>query len=194
MKLKRREKILIYIGAMVIVSWGLFHYLYTPKLKEAKRLKQEIALVEQSIQTNLEIIQNSKLLEMEIEQLQKELASLRSIMGGGRQIFQVLEQLGREPSKTDIKLVSIMPKAEEIKLGSPGAIGPSQAVYTKLSIDMRLECQFKALGPYLECLETLPMLIAIDKVQIDRKDEIYPNLAVNLVVDTYTLSNLDVLD
>lgn len=194
MKLRQREKVLIYIGAVVIVSWGLYNYIYTPKLNEAKRLKQEISLVEQSIQTNLEIIRNSKLLEAEIEQLQKELASLRSIMGGGRQIFQVMEQLGKEPCKSNIKLVSIIPKAEESKVGSPGVTGTSQAVYTKLSIDMRLECRYNALGQYLESLEALPMLIAVDKVVIERKDEIYPNLAVNLIVNTYTISNLAVLD
>jgi hypothetical protein len=38
------------------------------------------------------------------------------------------------------------------------------------------------------------MLIAVDKVLIERKDEIYPNLAVNLVVNTYTLGNFTVMD
>ncbi len=194
MTLRQREKILICIGAIVIVSWGLYSYVYIPKQSEAKRLKQEIAIVEQSIQNNLEIIRNSKLLESEIEQLQKELASLRSIMGSGRQIFQVLEQLEKEPYKTGIKLVSIMPKTEETRVGSPGVTGPSQAVYTKLSVDIMIECQYNALGPYLESLESLPMLIAVDKIMIERKDEIYPNLAVNLIVNTYTLSNLAVLD
>ncbi len=194
MTLRQREKILICIGAIVIVSWGLYSYVYIPKQSEAKRLKQEIAIVEQSIQNNLEIIRNSKLLEAEIEQLQKELASLRSIMGSGRQIFQVLEQLEKEPYKTSIKLVSILPKTEETRLGSPGVTGPSQAIYTKLSVDIRLECQYNALGPYLESLEALPMLIAVDKIMIERKDEIYPNLAANLIVNTYTLSNLAVLD
>lgn len=194
MKLKQREKTLIYVGAIIIVSWGLYSYMYIPSLNEAKRLRQEIAVVEQSIQTNLEIIRNSKLLEEEIEQLQNELSSLRAIMGGGRQIFQILEQLEREPSKTDIKLVSITPKTEESKMGSPGVTGPSQSVYTKLSVDIRLECPYKAIGQYLESLEALPMLITVDKVIIERKDEIYPNLAVNLTVSTYTLSSLTAMD
>ena len=188
MKLKQREKTLIYIGILSLVSWALYSYAYIPKQSEAKRLKQEIALAEESIQTNREIIQNSKLLEAEIEQLQNELASLKLTMGGGRQMFQILEQLEKEPYKTNIKLVSILPRAEETSFGSPGLTDPSQAVYTKLSIEMNLECQYYVIGPYLESLKSLPMLITIDKVSIEGKDEIYPNLAVNILVNTYTLS------
>lgn len=190
MKLGQREKTLIYIGVAVVVSGVLYNYIYAPKLADVKKLKNETALVEQSIQNNLEINRNSKLLEAEIEQLQKEIASLRAIMGGGRQTFQVLEQLEEEPRMSDIKLVSIQPKAEETKVGSPGLTGPSQAVYTKLSIDMKLECKYNDIGYYMESLEALPMLITVNKILIERKDEIYPNLAVNLIVNTYTLSNL----
>lgn len=194
MKLKQREKILIFGGAGIIVMWLLYSYVYLPKRSEGKRLGQEIGFIDQSIKSNREIMQNSKMLEAEIEQLQQELGKIRAVMGGKRQIFQVMEQLEEEPFKSNIKLVSIQPLSEETKLGSPGVTGPSQSAYTRFSIDMKLECRYKAIGPYLEALESLPMLITIQKVSIEGDEDIYPNLTVNLVVSMYSLRNLDITD
>ncbi len=62
---------------------------------------------------------------------------------------------------------------------------PSPSQYKKVNLQMVLHSDFNSLESYLKAIEELPFLVAINNLQVERDEKIFPLLKVTLGLTVY---------
>jgi Tfp pilus assembly protein PilO len=78
-----------------------------------------------------------------------------------------------------MKIVSLT--LQEEKLSPPeGEQAVSFFQYKRVMVKILLQSTYNAIGAYLKSIEELPFLVSVDNLQIERTEEIFPLLKVNM--------------
>jgi hypothetical protein len=101
-------------------------------------------------------------------------------MSGGQQMQELLQQLERDASRLNMKVISLeFVKEKESKSTK------IFSNYKKLTMVMNIQCPYHNLVSYLKELESLPGLPVVDRLEIVKDDQIFPQVQVKLILSTF---------
>lgn len=86
-----------------------------------------------------------------------------------------------------MKIISITPQEEKLSLPKEKKEAPVFQ-YRKVTVQMVLLSTYMTLGAYLKDLQKLPFLINVDRLQIEKNEEVSPSLKVTMGLSIYILS------
>ena len=179
MKLKSREKILIFFVIIAIAIWAFDRFYYTPQKKKITELKEEIKATDLKLQEALMFTQGVEATEAEVSRLEKELQEVTEKTLKGEEFRTFLKNLGIESDRLQMKIVSLT--IQEEKLSPPeGEQATSAFKYKRVMVKMLLNSTYNSLGAYVKRLGELPFLVSVDNLQIERNEEVLPLLKVNM--------------
>ena len=179
MKLKSREKILIFFVIIAIAIWAFDRFYYTPQKKKITELKEEIKATDLKLQEALMFTQGVEATEAEVSRLEKELQEVTEKTLKGEEFRTFLKNLGIESDRLQMKIVSLT--IQEEKLSPPeGEQATSASKFKRVMVKMLLNSTYNSLGAYVKRLGELPFLVSVDNLQIERNEEVLPLLKVNM--------------
>jgi hypothetical protein len=180
MALKSREKIMIGAALLIGVVLGFDQFLTQPKKKEAAALQKQVQEFNEKLASVTVSLSGINQTKIRVEEKRKEKEALTGRIPDDRQLGMVLDWLGIESQTKKIELIQM--NFSEKTEGGPKEEkgGPRQGLFKKVILDVDLASDFGAIGPCLENLSSLPIFLEIEKVDIRRKEEIFPKLLVTI--------------
>jgi Tfp pilus assembly protein PilO len=181
MVLKSREKILIVLAVIAIAVWAFDHFYYTPQSRKIKALKDELKATDLKSDESLLVTKGVETLEAEVLRQEEALKRLSERTLRGEEFRTFLRQLAKESDSPQMKFISMAPQEEKSSL----AEGKKESQYKRVTVQMVLHSTYAKLGNYLKGIDELPFLINVDKIQIEKVEEVQPLLKVTMGLSMY---------
>jgi hypothetical protein len=187
MKLKSREKILIFFVVLAIVIWAFDHFYYTPQKKKISILKEEIKSADLKLKESLIFNQGVEVVGSEVSRLEKEFQMLTERTLRGEEFRVFLKHLARDSDRLQMKIVSMDLKEEEISPAEKEKT-TSTLQYSKVTVLMVLYSTYSALEAYVKSIEGLPFIVSVDHLQVEKNDSTPPLLKVTMWLNVLIMS------
>jgi hypothetical protein len=180
MVLKSREKIMIGAAVLIGVVMGFDQLLTQPKKKEAVALQKQVQEFNEKLASVTVSVSGLKQIQKRVEEKRKEKEALTGKIPDDRQLGMVLDRLGKETQTKKIELIQM--NFSEPAVGGPkeGGGGSRHGLFRKVILEVDLASDFGAIGLCLENLSSLPIFLEIEKVDVRRKEEMFPKLLVTI--------------
>jgi len=188
MKLKSREKILIFFVFIAIAIWAFDHFYYTPQKRKIQQLKEEIKSADLRLRESPFFAQNVNGVESEVASLEEKIKIIIEKTLKDRESRAFLRYLARDSSRLQMKLISLDIKEEEL---SPPAVEKNTSIldYKRVSALMVFNTTYSALKTYLKDIEELPFLLSVDHIQIEKNNEVPLPLKATIGLDMLIMSS-----
>jgi general secretion pathway protein M len=165
LKLTRREKYYVYIGACVVIMFLIINFVLFPFFDATAKMKR-------SVQTNENILHEIRLLSSEYMALKIDSKDVERALGVRQKDFALFtfleQQAGRAGVKTNIK---------NMKPSTSSTTGP----YKESSVEMMMEgVTLKQLVNYLYLIESPQYLVSIKRISL-RKSKSNPEYLTVLI-------------
>ena len=178
MRISTKERIAINLAGCLFILVVLCLFVYIPRQKQMKLLQDEVLASRLKLEEARGAVNYVSALEKEVEAIQEEMSETSGGSHLARGIPQVLEALTRGTARLDIEVISISPL-------KPEKTGAAETAMQKVSVEMRISCPYRQLAEYIVLIKSLPILIRINSINIERNIEALPNLDILLLLDTY---------
>ncbi len=187
MVLRKREKILIFFVILAVAIWVFDSVHYTPQQKKIAALKGEVNAADLKLKESVLFTQGVETVEAEVARLEKELQRLNKKMLQGEEFRAFLKHLGSHSDRLQMKMISMT--TQEEKLVPPeGKKDSTTLQHRKIAIQLVLHSRFNALRAYLQGIEELPFLVALDQLQVERMGETTSFLKVTMGLSVFVVS------
>jgi len=187
MVLKSREKILLVFVVIAMAIWAFDRYYYTPQSRKILSFKGEIQAADQKMEQFLLLTKGVETVETEVARLEGEIKALTGRTLKGEEFRTFLRHLARESHALQMKIISITPQEEMLSLPKERK-EPLTFQYRKVNVQMVLHSNYTKLGDYLRDIEKFPFLINVDRLEIERNEDILPLVKVTLGLSMYMVS------
>lgn len=188
MKLKSREKILIFFVLIALAIWAFDHFYYTPQKKKMKLLKEEIRNAETRLQGSPFFAQSVNTIESEVTSLDKKLKVIIERILKDEESRAFLRYLARDSARLQMKLISLDIQEEKLSHNAEEKL-TSPFHYKKITTLIVLNTTYSALKAYLKGIEELPFLVTVDHLQIEKNENISLPLKATLRLDILIMSS-----
>jgi Tfp pilus assembly protein PilO len=213
--LLQREKVILWVAALVAVCAAFYFFVYTPKMKDIKALEQQRqALTKQLDEMKAKVARKAEL-ERRVQELQREVQESEAKLPSAREIPTLLVQLERNAVQAGTNLTLIKPGPLQQPPGAqataPGVGGqpapkppagarpstpgqaPAPPPYQLFSLELSTEGYFDQVKTFLRGIETFPRFISMTDLRItpspakagDNPGK--PRLVVGVTAITYVL-------
>ncbi len=185
MVLKKREKFLV--GAVLLIGlvMGFDQFLIYPKKKTAALLQAQLQETDEKIAAVTTGLANLQVLRKRVEE-KKRLKDLFSRkISDRRQIDLLLEQLARESREKRMDLMQLTLKKVSAPRSTEGQEKEKGGEFVKVEIDALMTASYGQIAAILEGLQSLPIFQEVERIEIQRKEEIYPRLEIQLKKNLY---------
>ena len=176
--LSAREKNIGWVTLFAVLLWIFVLLLYNPKIKQQATLSRELATLSTKIEETSLFFINQGNSSQEISALEQKLQLYEKKFSQKEQLSSFIERLARQCRKLDIELRSLRPRAAAPLFKEAAALH-----YKQMLIEMDLRCDYKALARYMKALESLPIFVVVDTLEI-RKDRDAALLDFHLILAT----------
>ncbi len=170
------------IGAAVLIGlvMGFDQFLTQPKKKETVALQKQIQEFNEKLASVTVSVSGLNQLKKRVEEKRKEKETLTGRIPDDRQLEMILDRLGKESQtkKIDLIQMNFSEKAAKDPKEEKGGLRPG--LFRKVTLEVDLASDFGAIGPCLESLSSLPIFLEIEKVDIRRKEDLFPKLLVTI--------------
>ncbi len=184
MALKKREKQFLLFAAVAVAVLAFDQLYYTPQSRKIARLKEELKAVEGKAEEFQVLAATSQGLEAEIGRLEAGKRGLEAYTLGPEGLKAFLRHLGEESQRLQMKIVSLNPETApsqtDLEKGDPRP-------YRRVQLRVVLRTRFHSLWEYLKCIEGLPFLVRVNRLQVEREEKVHPLLKATLVLTVYLL-------
>ncbi len=157
MKLKKREKIILYLCIFVTLGSLLYVYVIEPGITSARNIDTKLALKKKELKRDEDLLAKKDEIRKEYQEFYKRLTSEKTADEKFAQIFIDLEKLAK---KSGIKQIITM-----TPLHSEDAFREDR-MYQELKVQVGLESSIGALVQFMYEVLNSPHLFGIGKLQI----------------------------
>ncbi len=180
MALKNREKILLGAAVLVGVVMGFDQFVTQPQKKEAEVLRKQVQEYNDKLASVSVSLAGFNAIKKRVEEKRKQKDLSAGRVSDARQLDLLLDHMGKEGQMKKIDLVQLT--INDSVTGTPAEAKEKSRVDSikKVVLDVGLLAEYGTIGSYLESLQSLPIFLEIEKVDILRKEESFPKLEITL--------------
>ncbi len=180
MALKKREKIFLGAAVLVGVVMGFDQFVTQPQKKEAEVLRKQVQEYNDKLAAVSVSMAGFNAIKKRVEEKRKQKDLSAGRVSDARQLDLLLDHMGKESQMKKIDLVQLT--INDSVTGTPAEAKEKSRVDSikKVVLDVGLLAEYGTIGSYLESLQSLPIFLEIEKVDILRKEESFPKLEITL--------------
>lgn len=180
MALKKREKIFLGAAVLVGVVMGFDQFVTQPQKKEAEVLRKQVQEYNDKLAAVSVSMAGFNAIKKRVEEKRKQKDLSAGRVSDARQLDLLLDHMGKEGQMKKIDLVQLT--INDSVTGTPAEAKEKSRVDSikKVVLDVGLLAEYGTIGSYLESLQSLPIFLEIEKVDILRKEESFPKLEITL--------------
>ena len=153
LKLPTKQKILILIVVVVLEAAALVWFLYVPKHKELVNLKVELTRLQAEIDDKTRIANNLPRLQVEYEQLNRELAQALTELPNSKEIPSLLTSITTLGKNAGLDFLVFRPKGEVAK-----------DFYAEVPVDITVSGSYFSVANFFAAVANLPRIVNITNV------------------------------
>jgi len=153
LKLPTKQKILILILVVVLEAAALVWFLYVPKHKELVNLKVELTKLQAEIDDKTRIANNLPRLQVEYEQLNRELAQALTELPNSKEIPSLLTSITTLGKNAGLDFLIFKPKGEAAK-----------DFYAEVPVDIVVSGSYFSVANFFAAVANLPRIVNITNV------------------------------
>ncbi|AGB41717.1 Tfp pilus assembly protein PilO [Halobacteroides halobius DSM 5150] len=172
--LTSREKRLIVMGIVLILSLGSYFYLYQPQLKKIARLEKKIELKIQQLKVKSKKLGKQRNLKREYQRLKKELEMKEKRLLPQNERSKLIIALNNFIFNTRVDLITMTPHS----LTEKGR-------YLKFPITLELKANYQALLSFIKQVERLNYLVKVEALTVSSGLKPNNQVLVNLKLVAY---------
>lgn len=185
MVLKTREKIILGVAILAGIVMAFDTFMARPKNKELEALRTQVQETNEKLTEITTAMAGLQAIKKRVEEKRKEMEFVSGRISDARQLSLLLDQIGKETQRKQIDLVQL--NINYAPSGGPAEERgkPPSGSFKKVALDVGLTAGYGTIGPYLEGIQSLPIFMEVEKVDITRKADIFPKLQINLQQTLY---------
>ena len=191
--MSRRERVLLILGPVVIVTFVFFYYVYQPKQAEYQRLTQELRNRRGQLERMEATARLVPQLEREYAELRSFIASVEAKLPSQKDIPALLVQLERLTTSLKIDLLAIKPgtlaavteASTQAPAGKPPQPAAGAPAYFKFPIKLTVTTSYGEFLRLTSGLHDFPRLMVVRRITVTPKA--VPDLTADLDVETFVL-------
>ena len=153
LKLPTKQKILILILVVVLEAAALVWFLYVPRHKELVNLKVELTKLQAEIDDKTRIANNLPRLQVEYEQLNRELAQALTELPNSKEIPSLLTSITTLGKNAGLDFLIFKPKGEAAK-----------DFYAEVPVDITVSGSYFSVANFFAAVGNLPRIVNITNV------------------------------
>ncbi len=153
LKLPTKQKILILILVVVLEAAAMVWFLYVPKHKELVNLKVELTRLQAEIDDKTRIANNLPRLQVEYEQLNRELAQALTELPNSKEIPSLLTSITTLGKNAGLDFLVFRPKGEVAK-----------DFYAEVPVDITVSGSYFSVANFFAAVANLPRIVNITNV------------------------------
>ena len=182
---EKQRALLITVGGSCVIlalTWGA---MYRPNRRKVVEYRRELDPLLTQITQYQQMVQREPNPDKAIEALQVRIRRFNERASRREEIPRIVQQLSQNATPLDIEVVGISPR-EDLNVKASGTLPEG---VSKVFMEVRLRCPYKALGQYIEKLNSLAALFTVEDLKVT-KDPKEPTsvLGVELILSTYVLA------
>ena len=167
-KLNRRERLVAYLCISLAVFWLFEHFIFRSLSGRLQELNQEIRAMEVKLARGMQAQRHRD----DITREYKTFESYHTLKGSDEEnIVEFLRELERISKESELSVSNIKPQVTN-----------KQNLYKEYLIEMRAECSMEGLKMFLYRLNNSVLLMRVEKMTMNLKDENVDILRVNMVI------------
>jgi len=187
MTLKPREKILVGVAVLVGVVMGFDQFVTTPKKKELASLQTQIQEYNEKLGTMTASLSMLNAVKKRVEDKKREKGLSSGKVADDRQLGLLLDQMGKESQRKQIDLTQLSINDDPTNLTNERKEGSKSSSFKKVVLEVGVLAGYETLGPYFEGLQSLPIFLDFERIDISRKEDTFPKLQVTIQEGLYIL-------
>ena len=187
---KQQQNALLMFAVLVLSITVLFLFIYAPKSAKLKKLRNELAMIEASLNKIHAIIGEKEDLGKGILRMRQEAGVCEAKFIKPREISALLQELAQEARSQDLEVVSMQPSEFFLSYGDKGnTLSVDDQECNTINIEMNLVGSYRSLIEYMSILETRPTQhLFINRFNIERQAT-SDKLKVHITVCSFALLN-----
>jgi hypothetical protein len=185
MVLKTREKILVGVAILAGVVMGFDTFYAQPKNKELSALRAQVQESNEKLTAVTTSMAGLQIIKKRVEEKKKEREFVSGRISDARQLGLLLDHMGKESQRKQIDLIQLT--INYAPSGGPAEEkgNPLSGSFKKVDLEVGLLAGYGSIGPYLDDIQSLPIFLEVEKVDIRRKEGIFPKLQISLQQSLY---------
>jgi len=153
LKLPAKQKILILVLLSIIEAAALVWFLYLPKHNELNALKAELTTLQDEISRKTQIANNLPKLQIEYDQLNRELAQALTELPNSKEIPSLLTSITTLGKNAGLDFLTFRPKGEVPK-----------DFYADVPVDIIVSGSYFSVANFFAAVANLPRIVNITNV------------------------------
>ena len=153
LKLPTKQKILIFVLVMLLEAAALIWFVYRPAYQEHEKLKSELSKLQIEISEKTKIVANLPRLQMEYEQLNRELIQALTELPNSKEIPSLLTSITTLGKNAGLDFLVFKPKSEIPK-----------DFYSEVPVEITVAGSFYSVANFFGAVSNLPRIVNITNV------------------------------
>jgi len=153
LRLPTKQKILILVLVLIIESAALVWFLYMPVYREHVNLKADLTKLQNEIEEKNRIVANLPRLQMEYDQLNRELAQALTELPNSKEIPTLLTSITTLGKNAGLDFLVFRPKGETVK-----------DFYAEVPVDIVVAGSYYSVANFFAAVSNLPRIVNITNV------------------------------
>jgi type IV pilus assembly protein PilO len=153
LKLPMKQKILILVLVMILEAALLLWFLYKPVYQEHENLKSELSKLQIEINEKTKIVANLPRLQIEYDQLNRELAQALTELPNSKEIPSLLTSITALGKNAGLDFLVFKPKTEIPK-----------DFYAEVPVEVTVSGSFYSVANFFAAVSNLPRIVNITNV------------------------------
>jgi hypothetical protein len=185
MILKTREKILVGVAVLAGVVMGFDTFYAQPKNKELAALRAQVQESNDKLTAITTSMAGLQVIKKRVEEKKMERDFVSGRISDARQLGLLFDYMGKESQRKQIDLMQLT--INYAPSGGPAEEKgkPLSGSFKKVDLEVGLLAGYGTIGPYLDGIQSLPIFLEVEKVDIRRKEGIFPKLQISLQQSLY---------
>jgi len=166
--LSKREKIIVLIVSGLVCLFLIYNFLFAPMFNKIAALNQNIAKTELRLRKDLGILNQEKNISKDYQSFSE---VIRLKAPEEQEMAKILSEIEGVAQGINIRILDMKPKK----------IRPID-FYKDFSVDLVIDGQINDIIHFIYNLQSLPHLIKVEKLRIEKESVLQPTLKANLTV------------
>jgi type IV pilus assembly protein PilO len=153
LKLPTKQKILILVLVLLVEAAALVWFLYLPKYREHKSLKEELSKLQSEVDEKTRISANLPRMQNEYDQLNRELIQALTELPNSKEIPSLLTSITALGKSAGLDFLVFRPKGEIQK-----------DFYAEVPVDISVAGSYYSVANFFAAVSNLPRIVNINNV------------------------------
>lgn len=155
----KREKFLIVFVSILVPLFLFYKFYYVQTKEKINILKEEVKKLDLEIQKYEEMAKRTAILEAQMRQRQEFLERVKEILPAEKEIPDILRQISDLAKENNLEIITFEPDKEI-----------PQDYYHIIPLKMEIQGRFNNVMNFLNSIENLPRLIALNNIKFQVKN------------------------